>query len=73
MSVGSTVYSATGDNAVNAAAGWQIAEFNVFGAGGSSVGGGAATFNAGAAMNAAHPHPLWRHGRPELRGAGIHG
>ncbi len=50
MSVGGTLYARNGDNAVNAAAGWQIAEFNVFGDGGSSAGGGAATFNAGAAI-----------------------
>jgi hypothetical protein len=39
-------YSAAGDNSVNAAAGWQSAEFNVFGNGG----GGQAKFNAGATV-----------------------
>lgn len=46
--VGTTAFTRNGDNAVNASAGWQIAEFNVFGDGGSSAGGGGATFNAGA-------------------------
>ncbi|HVE81668.1 MAG TPA: hypothetical protein VND93_02425 [Myxococcales bacterium] len=50
VSTGVNVYSVNGDNSVNAAAGWQIAEFNVFGDGGNSSGGGAATFNAGASM-----------------------
>lgn len=48
LSTGGTVYARNGDNAVNAAAGWQIAEFNVFGYGGNSAGGGGATFNSGA-------------------------
>ena len=39
-------YSAVGDNSVNAAAGWRLAEFNVFGDGG----GGQAKFNAGATV-----------------------
>jgi hypothetical protein len=50
LSTGNTVYSAVGDNAVNAEAGWQVAEFNVFGAGGNSSGGGQASFNSGAAI-----------------------
>ena len=50
MFVGGMAYSRTGDNSVNAAAGWNIAEFNVFGAGGNSDGGGEATFNSGAAF-----------------------
>jgi hypothetical protein len=45
---GTNVYARTGDNAVNASAGWTIAEFNVFGDGGSSSGGNQATFNSGA-------------------------
>lgn len=45
---GSTLHAVSGDNAVNAAAGWNIAEFNVFGAGGNSAGGGQASFNSGA-------------------------
>jgi len=44
--VGATAYGGPGDNSVNAAAGWQIAEFNVFGGGN----GGQATFNPGAAI-----------------------
>jgi hypothetical protein len=48
--VGSTPYSVTGDNSVNAAAGWDTAEFNVFGYGGNSSGGGTASFNSGAAL-----------------------
>jgi hypothetical protein len=52
MFVGGTAFTRTGDNSVNAAAGWNIAEFNVFGAGGSSAGGGEATFNSGAALTA---------------------
>ena len=51
MSTGANVYTATGDNSVNAANGWTIAEFNIFGAGGSSAGGGQANFNAGASVN----------------------
>jgi len=47
---GSTAYTQVGDNAVNAAAGWNIAEFNVFGYGGNSSGGGTASFNSGAAL-----------------------
>jgi hypothetical protein len=47
---GSTAYSQVGDNAVNAAAGWTTAEFNVFGYGGNSSGGGTASFNSGAAL-----------------------
>src|SRR5947207_656577 len=48
--VGGTPYSVTGDNSVNAAAGWDTAEFNVFGYGGNSSGGGTASFNSGAAL-----------------------
>jgi hypothetical protein len=43
---GTTAYSVTGDNSVNAAAGWRSAEFNVFGL----AGGGHATFNAGSTV-----------------------
>jgi hypothetical protein len=50
MFVGGTAYSRNGDNAVNAAVGWNVAEFNVFGDGGNSDGGGMASFNAGAAF-----------------------
>lgn len=50
MSVGGTAHTRTGDNAVNAAAGWTTAEFNLFGDGGNSSGGGTATFNTGAAV-----------------------
>ncbi len=38
------MFAATGDNSVHAAAGWTIAEFNVFGDGGGSQ----ANFNSGA-------------------------
>jgi len=48
VSTGGTVYAINGDNAVNAAAGWQVAEFNIFGYGGNSAGGGMASFNSGA-------------------------
>lgn len=48
VGVGTIMYSTAGSNAVNAAAGWSIAEFNVFGYGGNSSGGGGATFNSGA-------------------------
>ena len=47
---GANAYARVGDNAVNAAAGWTIAEFNVFGDGGNSSGGGQAVFNAGASI-----------------------
>ena len=46
LSTGSTTYSASGDNAVNAAEGWQRAEFNEFGHGGS----GQASFNRGSTI-----------------------
>ena len=46
FSTGSSVFSATGDNAVNAAAGWNIAEFCVVGDGG----GGQANFNSGSTV-----------------------
>lgn len=48
---GTSSYTTAGGNYVNAAAGWTIAEFNVFGYGGNSSGGGGATFNAGASLN----------------------
>jgi hypothetical protein len=44
------LYARSGDNAVNAAAGWQTAEFNIFGAGGNSAGGGQASFNSGSSV-----------------------
>jgi hypothetical protein len=44
------MYPVPGDNAVNAGAGWQYAEFNVFGDGGNSNGGGQANFNSGATV-----------------------
>jgi hypothetical protein len=50
MAVGSTAYARSGDNAVNASGGWTAAEFNVFGAGGNSSGGGEAKFNSGASI-----------------------
>jgi hypothetical protein len=43
FSTGSYIYSVVGDNAVNAAAGWEMAEFNVFGDGSDSR----ANFNSG--------------------------
>jgi hypothetical protein len=52
LSTGTNVYTRTGDNAVNAANGWTIAEFNLFGDGGNSSGGGNASFNAGASVSA---------------------
>lgn len=51
MSTGGSVFTRTGDNSVNASSAWTIAEFNIFGAGGSSAGGGQANFNAGASFN----------------------
>lgn len=50
LSTASNAYSVAGDNAVNAATGWQIAEFNVFGDGGNSAGGGQASFNSGSTV-----------------------
>ncbi|WP_157740189.1 VWD domain-containing protein [Micromonospora auratinigra] len=49
--VGATAYTAGGSNSVNAAAGWTVSEFNVFGYGGNADGGGQATFNSGASLN----------------------
>ena len=46
-----TAFTRTGDNSVTATNGWTIAEFNVFGAGGSTAGGGQANFNSGASLN----------------------
>jgi hypothetical protein len=46
FSSGGTAYSRAGDNSVNAAAGWKVAEFNVFG----DAGGGQANFNSGSAL-----------------------
>jgi hypothetical protein len=51
MSVSGTAHTRTGDNAVNAASGWTTAEFNIFGDGGNSSGGGTASFNSGASVN----------------------
>jgi len=49
MSTGTHNYTTSGDNVVAASSAWNIAEFNIFGAGGdTSGGGGTATFNAGA-------------------------
>lgn len=48
VSDGANVWARNGDNAVAAASGWTIAEFNVFGDGGNSASGGMASFNAGA-------------------------
>ncbi len=50
LTVGTTAYSMVGDNSVNAAAGWRIAEFNVFGYGGNEDGGGQASFNSGSTI-----------------------
>jgi hypothetical protein len=47
FSDGTRMFAATGDNVVNAAAGWNIAEFNIFG----DSNGDQANFNAGAAIN----------------------
>ncbi len=44
-------YSTPGSNSVDAASGWRIAEFNVFGYGGNSDGGSTASFNAGASLD----------------------
>ena len=41
---GTTAYARAGDNAVAASSGWNVAEFNIFGDGGNSSGGGTATF-----------------------------
>jgi hypothetical protein len=51
LSTGTSAYTRTGDNAVNAASGWTIAEFNLFGDGGNSSGGGMANLNSGASAN----------------------
>ena len=47
---GTALHTRTGDNAVAASGGWRIAEFNIFGDGGNSAGGGTATFNTGASI-----------------------
>lgn len=46
LAVGGTLYSATGDNSVNAAEGWTIADFAIVG----NAGGGQANFNSGASF-----------------------
>ncbi len=48
---GTTTYNRTVSSLVNAAAGWTIAEFNIFGAGGDGNGGTTASFNTGASIN----------------------
>ncbi len=48
---GTTIYNRTVSSLVNAAAGWTIAEFNIFGAGGGGKGGTTASFNTGASIN----------------------
>ncbi len=49
---GTVAFKATGDNVVAASSAWNIAEFNIFGAGGdTSGGGGTASFNPGASSN----------------------
>jgi hypothetical protein len=48
---GSALYSAPGGNYVTASAGWTVSEFNIFGYGGNSDGGGSANFNDGASVN----------------------
>jgi hypothetical protein len=51
VTIGGTAFSRVGDNAVNAAAGWKIAEFNVLGDGGNAVGvGSQAVFSPGASI-----------------------
>jgi hypothetical protein len=50
MFVGATAYTKSGNSIVDTTAGWKIAEFGVFGFGGSSAGGATATFNSGAAI-----------------------
>jgi hypothetical protein len=50
LSTGTSMSATTGDDLVNAATGWTAAEFNVFGAGGNSNGGGQVTFNDGATV-----------------------
>src|SRR5439155_4303561 len=47
---GNTPHAVTGNNAVDLAGGWRIAEFNVFGDGGNSNGGGQASFNIGSTV-----------------------
>src|SRR2546423_421626 len=56
---GTTAYSKVGDNAVNAAAGWTTAEFNVFGYGGNSLRGGGppAQQRAGGRLPGPEPRP----------------
>lgn len=48
--VGSTAFSATGNDVVDAPNGWTMAEFGVFADGGNSSGGGTVNFNSGAAL-----------------------
>ena len=50
VTIGSTAFSRVGDNSVNAAAGWKVAEFNVFGDGANSTGASQANFNSGASI-----------------------
>ena len=47
---GSMLYFKDGDNAVDAATGWTIAEFNIVGDGGNSAGASQANFNSGAEL-----------------------
>jgi hypothetical protein len=52
LTISGVAHAKSGDNSVAASAGWTQAEFNIFGAGGNSMGGGTASFNPGASMNA---------------------
>jgi hypothetical protein len=52
LTISGVAHAKSGDNSVAAASGWTQAEFNIFGAGGNSMGGGTASFNTGASMNA---------------------
>jgi hypothetical protein len=48
---GTLAHTTNGDNAVAASTAWTIAEFNIFGYGGNTSGGGMASFNAGASAD----------------------
>jgi hypothetical protein len=51
FTAGMTAYNTPGGNYINASGEWTISEFNIFGYGGNSDGGGSAVFNAGASVH----------------------
>lgn len=73
MTSGTAGGTTNGDNAVAASTFWTIAEFNIFGYGGNSTGGGTASLNAGASTNARTEIIYGGTSAPNCRAAGFTG